>query len=139
MGAPRRVAVGLLAGSLAIFGVAFAPTAGATTSVSTSRLAGTTRYGTAKAVATDTSLAGGTVAIVASGEDTHLADALAASGLAGVSAPAPIVLTQTDTYTQDAKDALAALKTKGVTTVKVVGGTAAVSDTVFNAIKADGF
>jgi len=130
-----------LAGSLAIFGVALAPTAGATTSVTTSRLAGTTRYGTAQAVATDPSLAtgAGTVAIVASGEDAHLADALAASGLAGVSAPAPIVLTQTDTYTTEAKNALATLKGKGVKTVKVVGGTAAVSDTVFNAITADGF
>src|SRR5438552_1573522 len=44
VGAPKRVAVGLLAGALGVFGIALAPNAGATATVTTSRLAGSTRY-----------------------------------------------------------------------------------------------
>lgn len=137
LGAPKRVAVGLLAGSLAMFGVALAPTAGATATVTTQRLAGATRYGTAAAIAGDTTFAAPKSAIVATGE--NYPDALAASTLAGASAPTPIVLTQTSTYTSDAKAALAALKGKGVTAVTVVGGTSAVTQSVSDAIAADGF
>ena len=136
-GAPKRVAVGLLAGALTIFGVALAPNAGANASVSTSRLAGATRYGTAAAIAGDATFAAPTTVIVSTGE--NFPDALAASTLAGANAPAPIVLTQTATYTADAKSALAALKGKGVGTVNIVGGTTAVSQSVEDAIKADGF
>jgi putative cell wall-binding protein len=131
------VAVGLLAGALAMSGFALAPSAGATTSVTTKRLAGTNRYGTAAAIAGDATFAAPTTAIVATGE--NFPDALAASSLAGANSPAPIVLTQTSTYTGDAKTALAALKGKGITAVTIVGGTAAVAQSVEDAIKADGF
>jgi len=104
-------------------------------SVTTDRVAGTTRYGTAAAVAGQDDFSGATTAILATGET--FPDALAASGLAGADAPAPIVLTQSDTYTQDAQQALNNLTS--VTNVVIVGGTAAVSTGVENAVKADGF
>jgi putative cell wall-binding protein len=136
-GAPKRVGVGLLAGALFVFGIALAPNAGATSNVTVTRLAGATRYGTAAAIAGHSEFTAPKTAIVATGE--NFPDALAASGLAGSNAPAPIVLTQKDTYTSDAKSALGALKSKGVSAVTLVGGTAAVSDSVKNAIAADGF
>jgi len=131
------VAVGLLAGALAMFGVVLAPNAGATSNVTVTRLAGATRYGTAAAIAGHSAFTAPKTAIVATGE--NFPDALAASGLAGVNHPAPIVLTQRDTYTSDAKSALGALKSKGVSAVTIVGGTLAVSKSVEDAIKADGF
>ncbi|MEA3055380.1 MAG: serine protease Do, partial [Actinomycetota bacterium] len=133
-GAPRRVAVGLLAGALAVFGIALAPNAGATTSATGDRIAGTNRYGTAAAIAGQSDFAGATTAILATGQ--NFPDALAASGVAGSKAPAPIVLTESNNYTKEAKDALKALK---VTNVIIVGGTAAVSDAVKNAVAADGY
>jgi len=129
------LAAGILAGSLAVLGLAFAPSAGATTDVKTDRYAGTTRYGTAAAIAGQDDFNGAHTAILATGE--NFPDALAASGIAGANAPAPIVLTQTNTYTQAAKDALNAFT--DVTSVTIVGGTAAVSTAVENAVKADGF
>jgi putative cell wall-binding protein len=137
MGAPKRVAVGLLAGSLAMFGVALAPQAGATTTVTNERLAGTNRYGTAASIAGDEAFTTPTTAIIATGE--NFPDALAAASLAGANAAAPIILTQTNAYTGEAKTALAALKGKGVAAVTIVGGTSAVSDAVETAIKGDGF
>jgi len=131
------VGVGLLAGALFIFGIALAPPSGAAAGVTVVRHAGTTRYGTAQDIASDSAFATPAGAIVATGE--NFPDALAASALAGSKSPAPIILTQTATYTAEAKSALGALKGKGVTAVTVVGGTAAVSDSVKNAIAADGF
>jgi len=138
-GAPKRVAVGLLASALAVFGIALAPQAGATSTVTTERLAGTTRYGTAQAIAVHSAMGAPTGAIVATGE--NFPDALAASTLSGANGPAPIVLTETNNYTAEAKAALAALKAKtpSVTAVTIVGGTAAVSSDVEASIKADGF
>jgi len=137
-GAPKRVAAGLLAGALTIFGpaLALAPSAGATTAVTTSRLAGTNRYGTAAAIASDASFGTPSSAIVATGE--NYPDALAAAPLAGANGPAPIVLTATATLSDEAKTALNSLKSKGVTSVSIVGGTAAVSTDTENAIKALG-
>jgi len=134
-GAPKRLAAGLLAGALAIFGLAFAPSAGATTDVKTDRYAGTNRYGTAAAIAGQDDFDGATTAILATGE--NFPDALAASGVAGANTPAPIILTQKATYTKEAHDALNAAAS--VTKVIIVGGTAAVSPAVENAVKADGF
>jgi putative cell wall-binding protein len=131
------VAVGLLAGALTMFGVALAPPAGAAATVTTERLSGTTRYGTAQAIAGSTTFSTPTTAIVATGQ--NFPDALAASTLAGANAQAPIILTETATYTPEAKTALAALKAKGVSAVTIVGGTAAVSAVVETAIKGDGF
>jgi putative cell wall-binding protein len=139
VGAPKRIAAGTLAAALSLFGLALAPSAGAAASVTTARIAGADRYVTAQSVATDASLTGGTMAILASGADANFPDALAASGLAGANAPAPIVLTEPTVYTAAAKAALATLKGKGVTSVTIVGGTDAVSATVATAVTADGF
>jgi len=129
------LAAGLLAGALAVVGLAFAPSAGATADVKTDRYAGTTRYGTAAAIAGQNDFKGATTAILATGE--NFPDALAASGVAGANTPAPIVLTQSKTYTKEAHDALNAFT--NVSKVTIVGGTAAVSTDVENAVKADGF
>ena len=134
-GAPKRLAAGLLAGALAIFGLAFAPSAGATTDVKTDRYAGTTRYGTAAAIAGQDDFKGATTAILATGE--NFPDALAASGVAGANTPSPIVLTQSKTYTTAAHDALNSFT--NVTKVIIVGGTSAISTDVENKVKADGF
>ncbi|MEA3020134.1 MAG: hypothetical protein QOI47_1658, partial [Actinomycetota bacterium] len=134
-GTPRRVAAGLLAGALAVFGMALAPQAGATTNATGDRIAGTNRYGTAGAIAGQTKFAGATTAILATGQ--NFPDALAASGVAGQNHPAPIVLTESNNYTKEAKDALKALTS--LKNVIIVGGTAAVSDTVKAAVAADGY
>ena len=130
MGAPRRVATGLLAGALMIVGIAHAPAAGAADDVTSERLAGATRYGTAAAVSADAAFEGATTAILATGE--NFPDALAASGLAGSTAATPILLTQSDELSDEA---LAALDDLAVDEVTVVGGTAAVSDDVITSLE----
>ncbi|MGS4768153.1 cell wall-binding repeat-containing protein, partial [Acinetobacter baumannii] len=69
--------------------------------MTTERLAGTTRYGTAQAIAVHASMGTPTGAIVATGE--NFPDALAASTLSGANGPRPIVLTETNNYTAEAK------------------------------------
>jgi putative cell wall-binding protein len=134
-GAPKRVAAGLLAGALCVFGIALAPTAGAVDDVSGDRIAGINRYATAAAVAGQTDFDGATTAILATGET--FPDALAASGLAGANGPAPIILTESETYSDEAQEALTNLTS--ITDVIIVGGTAAVSQDVQDAVEADGF
>jgi len=134
-GAPKRVAAGLLAGALAVFGIALAPSAGAVDDTATDRYAGATRYGTAAAVAGQTDFDGATTAILATGEDYP--DALAASGLAGSNAPAPIVLTESDQLTDESRVALSELGS--LDDVIVVGGTAAISDEVVTAVEDEGY
>lgn len=133
-----RLAKGSVASAAAILMVAAAPNAGATASVTTARLAGQNRYGTAQAVATDAAMGTPTGAIVATGQ--NFPDALAASTLAGANGPQPIVLTEGNAYTAEAKAALGALKAKFAgLAVTIVGGTAAVSTDVESAIRADGY
>ena len=134
MGAPRRVATGLLAGALMIVGIAHAPAAGATDDVTSERLAGATRYGTAAAVSADAAFEGATSAILATGE--NFPDALAASGLAGSTAATPILLTRSDNLSDEA---VAALDDLAVDEVTVVGGTAAVSDDVVSELEENGY
>lgn len=133
-GAPKRVAAGLLAGALTVFGLALAPSAGAVADVDVDRLAGATRYGTAAAISAEGAFADATTAILATGE--NFPDALAASGLAGSDSPAPILLTTTASLSEEA---LAALDDLGVTDVTVVGGTAAVSPAVVDTLEDEGF
>jgi putative cell wall-binding protein len=137
-GRSRRAAAGMLAGTLVMFGVALAPQAGATTTVTTERLAGQSRYSTAQTIAGNAAMGTPTGAIVATGQ--NFPDALAASVLSGANGPQPIVLTESSVYTPEAKNALAALKAKfAALAVTVVGGTSAVSADVEAAIKADGY
>lgn len=135
-GVPKRVAAGLLAGALSVVGLAFAPSAGAVEDVESTRLAGATRYGTAADIAAGElgAFDGATTAILATGE--NFPDALAASGLAGVNAPAPILLTRTAFLSEEA---LAALDELAVTDVIIVGGTAAVSDDVADTLTGEGY
>jgi putative cell wall-binding protein len=136
-GASKRMAAGLLAGSLAVFGLALASPAGAVEDVDVERLAGATRYGTAAAIAGEDppgAFADADTAILATGE--NFPDALAASGLAGANAPAPILLTRTAFLSEEA---LAALDELAVANVIVVGGTAAVSDDTVDTLEDEGF
>ena len=99
----------------------------ADTGVTTARLFGTDRVGTAVEVAN----AGWTkadTAILAPSADTNLVDALAAAPLAGKAAP--ILLTDNNTLTAATKDELVKL---GVKNVYVVGG---ISQSVINQVNA---
>ncbi|HVM51550.1 MAG TPA: cell wall-binding repeat-containing protein, partial [Acidimicrobiales bacterium] len=121
-----------MASALTVFGLAFAPSAGAVDDVD--RLAGATRYGTAAAISAEGAFDGATTAILATGE--NFPDALAASGLASANAPAPILLTTT---AELSSEALAALDELGVANVTVVGGTAAVSSSVIDTLEDEGY
>jgi putative cell wall-binding protein len=134
-GAPRRIAAGLLAGALSVVGIALAPPAGATDDATGDRIAGINRYATAAAIAGQDDFDGAVTAILATGET--FPDALAASGLAGANAPAPIVLTASDSYSDEAQETLNNLT--DVSDVIIVGGTAAISQDVEDAVAADGF
>jgi len=123
-GAPRRVAVGLLAGALSVFGIALASPAGATADATVDRVAGATRYGTAGAVATEAYPDGNGCVIIASGE--NFPDALAASGLAGADG-CPVLLVQKDTVPEETS---ATIDELGATDATIIGGTGAVSQSV---------
>lgn len=99
--------------------------------VASQRLGGEQRYDTAAQIATAAFPNGAATVFVASG--LNFPDALAASGLAGVS-DGPVLLTDPDVLPADTKAALAALNPADVV---VLGGTAAVSASVFSAIAAD--
>lgn len=96
------------------------------------RVASTDRYATALAVSRST-FASATVAIVATGEG--YADALGASALAGAH-HAPVLLTGRDKLPAGL---LGELDRLGVERVIVVGGTAAVSRTVYDALDSAGY
>jgi putative cell wall-binding protein len=95
------------------------------------RLGGGDRYSTARQVA---GLFDGVVAPIVTTDESY-PDALAASYLAG-GMRAPILLTPSDEMDRQLPDALRAL---GATGVEIVGGTAAVSESVQAAIEAAGF
>lgn len=88
------------------------------------RLQGADRYATAAAVAREVGSAG--TAVVASGEDEHLVDALAAGG-AAAGAHRPILLVRHDAVPEPTAQVVRDLGLRGVT---VVGGTGSVSDAV---------
>ena len=114
--------------------VAGAGAATATSSVTLNRIAGTTRWGTSKAIA-QTAFSSARQALVASGADANFPDALTANYLAG-HGPSPVVLTDPNTLSSEALSALQALSVAGVT---VVGGTNAVSPNVVAQLQAAGF
>ena len=134
-GAPRRVAAGLLAGALAVLGLALAPPAGAVDDVTTDRVAGLTRYSTAGDIAAQADFDDAADAILATGE--NFPDALAASGLAGANGPAPIILTQTNTLNDETKAALAGVE--DLDDILAVGGTAAIADDVIAEVEDLGY
>jgi len=138
-GVPKRVAAGLLAGALGVFGLAYAPAAGAdtvdTVEDACGRLAGQTRYGTAGAIADayDQETGGADTAIIANGR--NFPDALAASGLARA-LDAPILLVEPPAGADEVPlETASALDELGVSEVVIVGGTAAVSNEVEAALE----
>jgi len=103
--------------------VAAAPSAHANASIACDRLAGATRHGTAQAIAE----AFGTADSVAIARDDLFPDALAGSYL-GV----PILLTNSQSLSSEAGQAIQNVKAKNVT---ILGGVAAVSTNVENQLK----
>jgi putative cell wall-binding protein len=116
----------LLGGTAAISQGVFNSLAGGPWQVS--RYAGADRYETAALFALDAFPGGANVVLVASGE--NFPDALAAAPLARTLG-APILLTQRDAVPASM---LAALEELGAADVIVLGGTAAISQGVFNSL-----
>ena len=97
--------------------------------ITTTRYAGATRYGTAEDIATGV-FGTASTAILATG--LNFPDALAASYLAG-NLNAPVLLTDPNALSPEAAAALGTLKTSNVI---IVGGTDAVSDAVVTSLEA---
>ena len=102
----------------------------ATGTVKADRLAGADRYGTARAVTAEPAFSGTTV-VVTSGESYP--DALSAATYG-----APVVLTTPASLPDQSRQALADLRATRSAAI-VVGGTAAVSDAVLEAVRALGY
>ena len=121
----KRTVAGVSAGVLTLTGAAaaLAVPAGAQSTFSFTRLAGTDRFSTAAAIATSSFTTSDTV-IVASGR--NFPDALAGNFLAGFKA-APILLVNTTSVPTATSNALTTLAAKNVI---ILGGTSAVSASV---------
>lgn len=128
---PRLLAVV----SVGVAAILLAAPAGATTGVSTGRLAGSDRYATAAAIATAAFPKGvaNTTAILVSG--LNYPDALSAAYLAG-RLDAPVLLTDPAALSTTTAAELASLD---VNTVDIVGGSDAVSNAVEAQLQADGY
>lgn len=129
------VRVGALVGLGSAAMLAVASAAAGTGSVTTARLGGPDRYGTAATIAEHTSFApnGSPVAVLASG--TNFPDALAGAYLAG-RLHAPILLTDPN---QLSPETLSAFRSVGVHGVDVVGGTSAVGPGIVSTLQAGNF
>lgn len=102
--------------------------------VTIDRVSGKGRFATAVEVAKRSETTSTHAFITADGRNgTRLADALSAGPAAGVK-NSPILLTSRDSLPEETK---AALKDMGIKSVTVVGGTAAVSNDVLEALQAD--
>lgn len=106
----------------------------ASTSFAFTRLAGADRYDTAHKIATSTFKKSGAV-VLASGEDAHLADAVAGGYVAGIG-KVPILLTGSTFIPQTTSDALTEL---GTTNIVILGGLAAVSAGVEKSLQISGY
>lgn len=129
----RALAASALAASLGLAGLTLAAAPASAEPAEIIRVAGATRYGTAVEAATTAYPGGAADVVLASGE--AFPDALSAGGFAG-SLDAPILLTPQDRL-DDAT--LAGLEELGADNVWVMGGTAAISDDVVDALEAEGF
>ena len=138
--AVRKVGAGVLAATLSLTtAAALIPgVASATATVTSTRYAGVDRYDTAAKAAIAQFPNGSNNLIVASGE--NFPDGLASAYLSGAAA-APILLTQKDSLPTVTANALGTLDSlaAGSATVHIMGGTAAVSQTVRDQIKALGY
>ena len=116
--------------------------AGDLTPATMTRISGANRAATAKAVATQTNAAGSYTILAAAKEifvanEASFADAMAIAPYA-FNASAPVLLTGKDSLGADALAVLKTYKTLGGTKIKVLGGTAAVSDQVIQDIVING-
>ena len=96
------------------------------------RIAGTDRFATAAKIATSTF---GTSASAFLARGDGFADALAANFIAG-HGPAPVLLTSSDSVPQPTMDALRSL---GVTTIHLLGGTSSISSAEETSLRSSGF
>lgn len=108
----------------------------------TKRVSGANRAATAKAVAMLKNTAGANIILAAAKEvfvasQTGFADAMSIAPYAFVSG-SPVVLTDGAALSSEAKDVLKAYKTLGGTKIVILGGTAAVSNTVVENIVSAG-
>lgn len=108
--------------------------ASGTAQVTTRRLAGADRYGTARAIAAAAFPSGTSFAILAGGD--QFADALSANYAAGISPQAPMLLTPPDQLSDQTLGALQDLKVQGVV---IVGGPASVGAAVEKKLAQSGF
>jgi putative cell wall-binding protein len=121
----RRAGLAAVATSVALGTcLGAAGTASAANGFAFDRVAGDTRYDTSAATAAQ--FGNASTVIVASGEDGHFADALAASYLAGLH-NAPVVLTAQDAVPTKVMDQITA---SGATRAFIVGGEQAVGNAV---------
>lgn len=125
--APERVVV--LGGPSAVDDAVVAELAGYATS-GAARLSGTDRYSTSAVISRETFPLGAPVAYIASGRDYP--DALAGAAAAG-STGGPVLLVPGTTVTAEVR---AELQRLGVRRIVVLGGEAAVSDTVLTELRA---
>jgi len=134
----RRGSVASIAALATVGGalMAIAGTAGATSTATATRIAGSDRYDTAAKAAETAFPSGASTVILASGLAAHFPDALAGNYLAG-QLGAPILLT-TGTGTIPAKTT-AALSTLKATTVYVLGDEKAVSADQANQLTTAGY
>lgn len=134
----RLVVGGVSAVTMAGVGVVgFTGPAGATPSFTINTLAGPNRFATAAAIATAAYPKGAATVVLAGGLEANISDSLAAGYLAGQlngGAGAPILLSEPGSLPPET---LAALKTLGTTNIIVVGGSAAVGDSVVSTLQGD--
>ncbi|SVB42464.1 uncharacterized protein METZ01_LOCUS195318, partial [marine metagenome] len=116
--------------------------AGDLTPATSTRISGANRSATAKAVATQTNTAGSYTILAGAKEifvanEASFADAMAIAPYA-FNASAPVILTGKDSLGADALAVLKVYKALGGTKIKILGGTAAVSDQVIQDIVISG-
>jgi len=125
-----------LATASAAFGLALAAPAGATSSFSLTRIAGSDRYQTASYIDAATYPSGEPIALLADAIPGHQSDALAASGVEGTYGIGVLLTDNTNTVPTSALSALSANK---VSKIVVLGGTGAVSQSQINQLSSAGY
>jgi len=128
----RALAAATLSATVALAGLTTVATPAGAAPAETDRVAGTDRYGTAAEAATRAYPGGASTVVVTTGE--RIPDALSANPIAGEN-DAPILLVQQNAIPAVTQAAMTELDPENVI---IVGGTAAVSNAVQQAIAAQG-
>ena len=122
----RSAVVGVVAALTALAGLAFAPGAGAAANYTQTRFAGTDRFDTAALISA--AIAEATPTAVIARADIF-PDALTGAFAAAANGDGPLLLTRSESVPQRTIDSL---KSEGVTSVILLGGTAAISTAAEN-------